>query len=75
VRETPERRGFLRTDHDGFQSLTVTSPVTVADWSAEVDDYWDRGLLGLALDPNFPASPYVYVLYAYDAPIWICYRG
>src|SRR4029450_5370066 len=26
----------------------------------------DRGLLGLALDPNFPASPYVYVLYAYD---------
>jgi glucose/arabinose dehydrogenase len=52
-----------------FQSLTDTSPVTVADLSAEVDDYWDRGLLGLALDPNFPASPYVYVLYTYDAPI------
>jgi glucose/arabinose dehydrogenase len=52
-----------------FQSLTDTNPVTVADLSAEVDDYWDRGLLGLALDPNFPTSPYVYVLYAYDAPI------
>jgi glucose/arabinose dehydrogenase len=52
-----------------FQSLTDTSPVTVADLSREVDDYWDRGLLGLALDPNFPASPYLYVLYAYDAPI------
>jgi glucose/arabinose dehydrogenase/PKD repeat protein len=52
-----------------FQSLTDTSPVTVADLSAEVDDYWDRGLLGLALPPNFPASPYVYVLYTYDAPI------
>jgi glucose/arabinose dehydrogenase len=52
-----------------FQSLTDTNPVTVADLSAEVDDYWDRGLLGLALDPNFPASPYVYVLYTYDAPI------
>jgi glucose/arabinose dehydrogenase len=52
-----------------YQSLTDTSPVTFADLSGEVDDYWDRGLLGLALPPNFPASPYVYVLYAYDAPI------
>src|SRR5215831_7548508 len=52
-----------------FQSLTDTSPVTVADLSGEVDDYWDRGLLGLALPPDFPASPYVYVLYTYDAPI------
>jgi glucose/arabinose dehydrogenase len=52
-----------------FQSLTDTNPVTVADLSGEVDDYWDRGLLGLALDPNFPANPYIYVLYTYDAPI------
>ena len=52
-----------------FQSLTDTNPVTFADLSSEVDDYWDRGLLGLALPPNFPADPYVYVLYAYDAPI------
>src|SRR5205823_4166218 len=52
-----------------FQSLTDTNPVTFADLSGKVDDYWDRGLLGLALPPNFPASPYVYVLYTYDAPI------
>jgi glucose/arabinose dehydrogenase len=52
-----------------FQSLTDTSPATFADLSAKVDDYWDRGLLGLALDPGFPSSPYVYVLYTYDAPI------
>src|SRR5215475_13447343 len=52
-----------------FSSLTDTSPVTFADLSAEVDDYWDRGLLGLALDPDFPTRPYVYVLYTYDAPI------
>ena len=32
-------------------------------------NFWDRGLLGLALHPNFPATPYVYVLYTYDAPI------
>ena len=30
---------------------------------------WDRGLLGLALDPDFPAKPFIYVLYTYDAPI------
>src|SRR5689334_25365376 len=52
-----------------FQSLTDTNPVTFADLSGEVDDYWDRGLLGLALSPNFPTDPYVYVLYTYDAPI------
>ena len=52
-----------------FQSLTDTNPVTVADLSAKVDDYWDRGLLGLAAPPNFPADPYIYVLYSYDAPI------
>jgi glucose/arabinose dehydrogenase len=52
-----------------FSSLTDTNPVTFADLSTEVDDYWDRGLLGLALDPDFPARPYVYVLYSYDAPI------
>jgi glucose/arabinose dehydrogenase len=52
-----------------FQSLTDTNPVTFADLSSKVDDYWDRGLLGLALPPDFPASPYVYVLYTYDAPI------
>ena len=52
-----------------FQSLTDTNPVTFADLSGKVHDFWDRGLLGLALPPNFPANPYVYVLYAYDAPI------
>jgi glucose/arabinose dehydrogenase/PKD repeat protein len=52
-----------------FQSLTDTNPGTFADLSTKVDDYWDRGLLGMALPPNFPTDPYVYVLYAYDAPI------
>src|SRR6266550_1527058 len=51
-----------------YDSLTDTTPTTVVDLRAAVDDYWDRGLLGLALDPNFPTSPYLYVSYAYDAP-------
>lgn len=40
----------------------------VADISSEVMDYEDRGLLGLAIDPQYPVRPYIYVLYAYDAP-------
>ena len=38
-----------------------------ADLSPAVHDFWDRGLLGMALTPNFPSDPYVYVLYTYDA--------
>ncbi|WP_018353576.1 PQQ-dependent sugar dehydrogenase [Longispora albida] len=50
-----------------FDSLTDQAPDTFADLSAQVNSFWDRGLLGLALPPDFPASPYVYVLYTYDA--------
>ena len=45
-----------------------TRQVEVADLSEEVMDYEDRGMLGLAVDPQYPAKPYIYVLYAYDAP-------
>src|SRR4051794_3274169 len=51
-----------------YDSISSATPHLVADLRTSVDDFWDRGLLGLALDPNFPASPYVYVLYTYDAP-------
>ena len=29
----------------------------------------DRGLLGMKLDPEYPAEPFIYVTYTYDAPI------
>ena len=49
-----------------FDSLTDTSPTVFADLNANVHNFWDRGLLGMALAPNFPADPSVYVLYTYD---------
>ncbi|WP_433208538.1 PQQ-dependent sugar dehydrogenase [Dactylosporangium sp. CS-047395] len=52
-----------------FDNLSDPSPSVFADLSGKVHDYWDRGMLGLALAPTFPADPSVYVLYAYDAPI------
>jgi uncharacterized repeat protein (TIGR01451 family) len=57
-----EKRGVIKV----FDNLSDTTPTVFADLNANVYNFWDRGLLGLALDPNFPASPYVYVLYTYD---------
>jgi glucose/arabinose dehydrogenase len=51
-----------------YASLTAAAPTLFADLSTEVDDYWDRGLSGLALAPGFPTNPSIYVLYTYDAP-------
>jgi glucose/arabinose dehydrogenase len=71
VRFAPDGRIFV-TEKSGiiklFRSLSDTSPIIFADLSNNVMDEWDRGLLGIALDPKFPAQPYVYVLYTYDAP-------
>ena len=53
-----------------FNSLTDSSPDLFGDLSANVHNFWDRGMLGFALDPDFTTGrPYVYVLYTYDAPI------
>jgi glucose/arabinose dehydrogenase len=38
-----------------------------ADLSVEVDNYGDRGLTGITVDPQFPARPYVYVNYTLNA--------
>ncbi len=49
-----------------FDDLEDPAPTVFADLRTQVYDRSDRGLLGLALDPDFPASPYVYLLYTYD---------
>ena len=33
-----------------------------------VDSSWERGLIGVTLDPGFPKTPYVYVCYVASAP-------
>ena len=49
-----------------YSSLSATTPTVFADLSAEVNQYWDHGMMGLALAPNFPTDPSIYVLYSYD---------
>lgn len=58
-----EKSGILKV----YDSLSDPTPTTTADLRSQVHDFWDRGLLGLAVDPQFPTRPYVYVLYSYDA--------
>ena len=58
-RAHPRLREPRRPDSD------ACSPIC----STNVYNFWDRGLLGLALEPGFPTTPYVYVLYTHDAEI------
>jgi len=57
-----EKSGLIKV----FDNLADTSPTVFADLRTNVHNFWDRGLLGLALHPNFPTTPYVYALYTYD---------
>jgi len=72
IRFSPDGRVFV-AEKSGlikvFDNLTDTTPTTFADLRTNVHNFWDRGMLGMALDPNFPNNPYVYVLYTYDAAI------
>ncbi|MEZ5075612.1 MAG: PKD domain-containing protein [Solirubrobacterales bacterium] len=52
-----------------FAGPTDTTPTTFADLRTEIFGGWDRGLEAIAIDPQFPARPYIYASYTYDAPI------
>jgi glucose/arabinose dehydrogenase/PKD repeat protein len=72
VRFSPDGRVFVAEKGGAikvFDGLSDTTPTVFADLRANVHNFWDRGLLGLALAPNFPTNPWVYVLYTHDAPI------
>ena len=60
-----EKSGIIKV----FDDLNDPTPTTFANLNVNVYNFWDRGLLGMALAPNFPSTPYVYVLYAHDAAI------
>lgn len=60
-----EKSGLIKV----FDNLSDPTPTTFADLRTNVHNFWDRGLLGLALHPDFPTKPYVYALYTHDAKI------
>jgi glucose/arabinose dehydrogenase len=70
VRFAPDGRVFVALKSgivNVYDSLSDTTPTVYADLRTNVDDFLDRGLLGLAIDPQFTTGrPYIYVLYSYD---------
>jgi glucose/arabinose dehydrogenase len=59
-----EKGGLVKV----FDSTSDSTPTQVIDLRSQVQDFWDRGLLGLAVDPGFGtvSRNFVYVLYTHD---------
>jgi glucose/arabinose dehydrogenase len=55
-----EKSGTVKKMTDG--ALRDNPVVTLAN----VNDYGDRGLLSIALDPSYPTKRYLYLLYTYE---------
>jgi glucose/arabinose dehydrogenase len=49
-----------------YENIEDETPDLFKDLRTEVYNHADRGLLGLAIDPEFPTKPYVYALFTYD---------
>ena len=60
-----EKSGLIKV----FDSLSDPTASVYADIRTNVHDFWDRGLLGMALDPSFTTNGRLYVAYAYNAAI------
>ena len=61
-----EKRGTIQM----YDGLGDSTPTQVADLRTEVYNFWDRGLLGLEVDPGFlTGRPFLYALYTFDGAI------
>ncbi len=58
-----QKGGIVRVVDNGTLRSTP-----LIDLSSEVNTAGDRGLLGIAINPNFATNPYIYLLYTYDPP-------
>ena len=56
-----EKSGIIKR----FSGLSDTTPDIAADLRNQVFNYWDKGLLGMAVHPQYPSQPYIYALYSY----------
>ena len=61
-----EKRGVVKTWASVSSFSHNDAPTQSIDIQTQVMNYWDRGLLGLAVDPGYPGNPYLYLLYSHD---------
>lgn len=69
VRFAPDGRVFVAEKRGTLIVFDDTSDPAgdlVVDLRDRIDSIWDRGLLGLAVHPDFPATPYVFALYTHN---------
>ncbi len=52
-----------------YPNIDSSKRILVASLQSVVYDWWDRGLMSLAVDPDYPVRPFIYVSYAFDGPI------
>ena len=73
VKFASDGRTFV-AEHDGtvvvFDDIYDQTPTGVIDITPQVHGFWDRGFLGFEIHPDFPSTPYVYGLYAWDPSGW-----
>ncbi|MBE9068270.1 DUF4347 domain-containing protein [Leptolyngbya cf. ectocarpi LEGE 11479] len=68
---TPDGRYMLVAEKGGLVKVVdngVLRSTPLINISDQVNGTRDRGLLGLAIHPEFLSNPYVYLLYTYDPP-------
>lgn len=68
---TPDGRRMYIAQQDGLVRVRVNGVLNSTpfiDIRAQVNGTRDRGLLDIAVHPDFEANPYVYLLYTYDPP-------
>jgi glucose/arabinose dehydrogenase len=68
---TPDGRYMMVAQKNGVVRLVDNGTLRttpVIDLSAQVNNTRDRGLLGIAVHPNFSSNPYIYLSYTYDPP-------
>jgi glucose/arabinose dehydrogenase len=68
---TPDQQTMLVAEKEGVVRVvqngqTLNRPFI--DISAQVNAFQDRGLMDVAVYPDFPNQPYVYLMYSYDPP-------
>lgn len=54
-----EKRGVVKALRNG-------SVAVLADLSATTNDYWDRGMIGIAVDPNYASNHYIYLTRVFE---------
>lgn len=60
-----EKRGTIQT----YDSVADSTPTLFADLRSQVHNFYDRGLLSIEVDVDWPNRRNVYVLMSYDAPV------